>query len=91
MKLFVSQHLARTGDLICAIEGMAATLAGADSPDDGFWLGQFLNQWASRLGGGTDQIQRNIIGERVLGLPGEPRVDKTLPFNELASGGPGRA
>jgi len=91
MKLFVSQHLARTGDLICAVEGMAATLAGSDSPDDGFWLGQFLNQWASRLGGGTDQIQRNIIGERVLGLPGEPRVDKSVPFNELSSGGPGRA
>jgi hypothetical protein len=48
------------------------------------WQSQFLNQWQSRLGGGTDQVQRNIIGERVLGLPGDVRVDKDVPFRELA-------
>jgi hypothetical protein len=62
---------------------VAGTLLGPDAPDGGLWQQQFLGQWSSRIGGGTDEVQRNIIGERVLGLPGEPRPDKDTPFRQL--------
>jgi alkylation response protein AidB-like acyl-CoA dehydrogenase len=41
---------------------------------------------STRTAGGTDEILRNIIAERVLGLPGDIRVDKTLPFSQLKRG-----
>ncbi|GIT77367.1 MAG: hypothetical protein Ct9H300mP31_18980 [Acidimicrobiaceae bacterium] len=44
---------------------------------------EFLTAPSMSIRGGTDEVQRNIVGERILGLPGEPRVDKGVPFSDL--------
>ncbi len=47
---------------------------------------EFLTAPSMSIRGGTDEIQRNIVGERVLGLPPEPRVDRDLPWSRSRSG-----
>ena len=58
---------------------------GNDAETDGF-LGAYLWSPGIRIAGGTDEILRNIIAERVLGMPADIRVDKSLPFNEVPQG-----
>jgi alkylation response protein AidB-like acyl-CoA dehydrogenase len=73
LKLAISQQSALLGDLGMALLGPAGAASDGTTPDAGFWREKFVGQWSVRIGGGTDQMQRNQIGERVLGLPREPR------------------
>ncbi|WBX85742.1 acyl-CoA dehydrogenase family protein [Sphingosinicella microcystinivorans] len=61
-------------------EGFAA---GAKDGDLGRLQGAYMWSAGLRIAGGTDEILRNIIAERVLGLPGDLRPDKDTPFNEI--------
>ncbi len=78
IKLGVSTFMGRLGEVAMRVldgdgllEGGDAGAAGHDSY--GRLQDMFLGQWSSRIGGGTEQIQRNLIGERALGLPRDPR------------------
>ncbi|MBM3670595.1 MAG: acyl-CoA dehydrogenase [Actinobacteria bacterium] len=74
----------RGGELFKETARTALGLLGAaGSLDEGEWSTLFLTAPSISIRGGTDEIQRNIVGERVLGLPVEPRTDADRPWNEL--------
>ena len=82
-KLAMSGILHTAGSLQAEILGAEGMIGGHDSPRSADATYSMLNAFFTSIGGGTDQIQRNIIGERVLGLPKEPEVDKDRPFSEV--------
>jgi alkylation response protein AidB-like acyl-CoA dehydrogenase len=55
----------------------------ANADDDYRWHQPLLGAPAAHIAGGSDEVMKNIIGERVLGLPGEPRVDKGVPWKDV--------
>lgn len=82
-KLAMSRILHEEARVRTEILGPGSLFEGAEYPrsEDANFL--TLNAYFTSIGGGTDQIQRNVIGERVLGLPKEPEVDKHIPFRDV--------
>jgi alkylation response protein AidB-like acyl-CoA dehydrogenase len=61
-------------------------MAGGDCDPTFGWQDAYLSAPGMRIAGGTDEIMRNILAERVLRLPPEPRMDKDIPFREIPTG-----
>ncbi|MDJ0785376.1 MAG: acyl-CoA dehydrogenase family protein [Myxococcota bacterium] len=77
MKLQIARIMTKAADL-------ALRAAGPEGlARKGYWQNQFLFSPAWHIAGGTDQIQKNVAAERVLGLPREPDPSRELPFEEL--------
>lgn len=87
----VGSHVARAAARVhTLISGADAMLAGADAPRDGLIAEVLVSVPAVSIAGGTDEIQRNIIAERVLRMPKDTSVDVNRPFREvLKNPGPG--
>jgi alkylation response protein AidB-like acyl-CoA dehydrogenase len=83
LKLGYTRLQTEMNDFAMAVGGAEAMLLDGADPMINRRAHQFLGQWSSKIGGGTDQVQRNIVGERILGLPGDVRVDKGVPFKDM--------
>ena len=91
-KLAFAEENQRTSELCVNLMGSQGMLYGSNYPQvrpvesamsGGDMRKAFIRMRANSIEGGTSEVMRNIIGERVLGLPGEPRNDKNLPWKDV--------
>ncbi len=85
-KIVVAAKLQDLSAFAMDLEGETGILQGDDAPMSGMFQGGWLSSPGLRIAGGTDEILRNIIAERVLGLPQDVRVDKDVPLNTSPPG-----
>ncbi len=81
-KLAMSRILHEDARVMTRLLGVASMLDGEANERAADINYRTANAYMTSIGGGTDQIQRNIIGERVLGLPREAEADRNLPFRD---------
>ena len=68
------------------LQGASGMLTDETVEAAGQFQAMLMSSPSTRIAGGTDEILRNIIAERVLGLPGDIRVDKDVAFKDMPTG-----
>jgi alkylation response protein AidB-like acyl-CoA dehydrogenase len=81
-KLAWTEWMREVSDVVSLLLGARLTADTGEGATFG-WTKHVLGAPGYRIAGGSDEVQRNIIGERVLGLPAEPRVDRDVPFSQI--------
>ncbi len=87
LKLLWSEGRHRKAETALWVQGNDALLAGADAQGGGLWQAHWLSRSSGTVGGGTSEVHRNGLGERALGLPREPRLDRDQAFKDLKVSG----
>nr|MBP7660614.1 hypothetical protein [Burkholderiaceae bacterium] len=83
-KLVAGQTLQEIAMFALDLQGQAGALMDPTMVEaSGRFQAMLLRSPATRIEGGTDEILRNIIAERVLGLPADMRADRGMPFNKI--------
>ncbi len=89
-KLWRTKQGRFAADIAAQLQFPAGIAWDANDVEADYWQYHVLNCRGMSLGGGTDEIQRNTLGERVLGLPKEPALDAEVPYKDLLRNGRGQ-
>ena len=84
-KVVVAKTMQDMASFALDLAGSAGFVTDGSDPELGRLQSAYMSAAGLRIAGGTDEILRNIIAERVLGLPGDMRPDKDIPFNQLTA------